>query len=78
MAKAHDRILELKFTVDESDDDVESVDSVKYFRDRGKYDADEGEVIEYSAETGANPNEITLGEMLPPPTHIILTPTFQA
>lgn len=78
MAKAHDRILEITFTVDKSDDDVESVDSIKYYRDRGKYTASDGEDIPYSAETGADPNEITLHTLLPPPTHIRLNVTTQA
>ena len=77
MAKAHERILKIEVLADEGDDEID-VTAVEYFRDRGKYIADEAFVPAYSQDGAAATVTITLGEVLPPPTHIILASTFQA
>jgi hypothetical protein len=77
MAKAHDRILKIEVTADESDDTLD-VTAVEYFRDRGKYDADEAFSAVYSDDGPLGTVEITFGEVLPPPTHIVIESTFQA
>lgn len=75
---AHHRILEIKFTVDESDDDVESVDAVNYYRTRAQLEDSNPEALTYTAETGADPNEIEMGQLLPPASHIRLDVSTQA
>lgn len=69
MGKAHDRVLELDFTADDSAETV-VMNSVEYFRTRD----DTAYALKF---TQTSPNttgtEIVLGELLPPPTHIKLT-----
>lgn len=77
MAKMHDRILELDFTADDSAETV-VVNEVNYFRDRSTLPSS-GFALKF---TQSSPNttgtEIALGELLPPPTHILLTFTVVA
>lgn len=78
MAKVHDRILEITFVADESGDSV-AVSALKYYQNRGQLDAGTGYSLAYSGGSDAvTPVEITLGETVPPPTHIRLAFTFQA
>jgi hypothetical protein len=78
MAKAHDRVLEIVCTMDESDDTI-AVTALKYYRDRAKLAAAEAYSVKYTPATAlATGGEITLGEVMPPPTHIRFTTTFQA
>ena len=77
MAKAHERILEIEVTADESDDTLVAT-AVTYYRDRGKLTAGDGEAIEFTAGAAAASHELEFGELAPPPTHIRLTSTFQA
>lgn len=74
MAKAHDRVVELVFVADDSAETV-VVSAVNYYRTRG----DTAFAIKF---TQTSPNttgtELVLGELLPPPTHILLTFTVQA
>ena len=78
MGKAHDRILKIELTADESDDTLD-VTAVEYFRDRTAYLADTPKFTPTFSDDGpAATCEITLGEVLPPPTHIILASTFQS
>jgi len=77
MAKAHDRILEIVVTADESDDDLVAT-AVNYYRHRGKLDASEGKSVAFTAGAASATHEIELGEVTPPPSIIRLTSTFQA
>lgn len=77
MAKVHDRILSIAVTADESADSLEAT-AVTYYRTRADYDAGSGFSATFTAGAAAGTHEITLGEVLPPPTHIILVSTFQA
>ena len=77
MAKAHDRILEIAITCDESADTVVATD-VNYYRTRQDLNDSNPFNLEYTAGSAAANHEITLGEVTPPPTHIRITSTFQA
>lgn len=78
MAKAHDRILVIAITCDESADSVVTT-SVRYYRDRAKLAASDYETIDASfSAASATVHEITFNQILPPPTHIRIVPTFQA
>lgn len=74
MSKAHDRLVKINFTADDSAETV-VVNSVKYSRDGGSTDFD----LKF---TQTSPNttgtQIVLGELLPPPTAIQLDFTVQA
>jgi hypothetical protein len=73
MAKIHDRVIELALTMNAAADTV-AVTAVNYYRDRAQLDASNPIVLS-STPTSAqtSPAEISLGELLPPPTHIRLT-----
>lgn len=81
MAKAHDRILEIDFTADDSAETV-VVNEVNYFRDRSTLPSSGFPLTFTIAQPAAGANltgqEIVLGELLAPPTHILLTFTVQA
>jgi hypothetical protein len=69
MAKAHDRIIEFNITLNAAADTL-AVDSVKYYRDRGQLDANNGYTLAISGGSAAvSPKEVSLGETMPPPTH---------
>lgn len=70
MAKIHDRIVEITLLTDDSADTL-AVSAVKYYRDRGELDASNGLSLSFTPTTAqTSPAEITLGELMPPPTHI--------
>lgn len=70
MAKSHDRIVEFNITLSAAGDTLQ-VDSVKYYRDRGQLDASNGFALAISGgAAGVSPKEISLGETMPPPTHV--------
>ena len=71
------RILELTLTADESDDTV-AVTAVKYYRSRQSYDAGNGFAVEFEGGAAGDPCEVQLGEVIPPPSVIVLNATFQA
>lgn len=77
MAKVHDRILQFALTADESDDSLLCT-AVTYFQNRGQLDASAGLSKKFTAGVAATSHEITLGEVLPPPTHVRFVATFQA
>jgi len=77
MGKVHDRILALAVTADESDDTL-VVTSATYYRTRQDYTDGNGFTMEITAGAAAASTEMEFGEILPPPTHIILVSTFQA
>jgi len=77
MSKHQDRILELVITADESDDSV-LVTAVNFYRTRDDLANSTGHSGVFTADAAAGTHEIELGEVLPPPTHIRLTSTFQA
>ena len=77
MAKAHDRIVEIVIVADESDDDLEAT-AVNYYRTRADLDASNPKVMAATFGAASAAHEIEMGEILPPPTHILLTSTFQA
>jgi hypothetical protein len=70
MAKVHDRILEFTVATDDSAETL-AVTAVKYYRDRAQLDASNGFALAFSGGSAAvTPVEITMGETVPPPTHI--------
>ena len=73
MAKAHDRLVELVFVADDSADTV-AVSAVNYYRTRG----DTARAIPFTQTAQTTGGELVLGDLLPPPTHILLTFTVQA
>lgn len=77
MSKAHDRILEIALTADESADTVVAT-AVNYYRTRKHLDDSDPFNVTYTAGSAAANHEITLGEVIPPPTHIRIASTFQA
>jgi len=77
MAKANDRIVEILFICDESDDDVE-VTAINYYRDRQHLIDTDPHPIAHTAGSASATHEVELGELLPPPSIIRLKPTFQA
>lgn len=77
MAKAHDRIIELVVTADESDDSLE-VTAVNYYRTRANLDDSNPFALTFTAAAASGSHEVEFGEIMPPPTHILLTSTFQA
>jgi len=77
MAKAHDRILEIVFTADESDDTV-VVTAVNWYRDRAHLTDADPLALAHTAGSAAGTHEVTLGEVIPTPTHLRLKSTFQA
>lgn len=74
MSKAHDRVVELVFVADDSAETV-VVSEVNYYRTR----ADTKFPLKF---TQTSPNttgtELVMGELMPPPSHILLTFTVQA
>lgn len=78
MAKIHDRIVEIVFTADCSGHTV-AVSGLNYYRTRAKLEDSKPFAITYSPTTAQSVSsasaEIALGELLPPPTVIRLTPT---
>lgn len=77
MAKAHDRILSIAITCDESDNTVVAT-AVNYYRTRQHLEDSDPFLVTHTAGAAAAAHEITLGEVIPPPTHIRLVSTFQA
>jgi hypothetical protein len=77
MAKAHDRILEIDFTADDSAETV-VVNEVNYFRDRSTLPSSGFPLTFTQTSPNTTGTEIVLGELVPPPTHILLTFTVQA
>ena len=77
MGKVHDRILALAVTADEGDDTL-VVSGATYYRTRQDYTDGSGFTMEITAGAAAASTEIEMGELLPPPTHIVLVSTFQA
>jgi len=93
---AHERILYIDFTVDESDDDIESIDAVTFYRTQHDYlnsqngyspavkigSAASGLPSAYSSDVtdsiGNAAVGIKFGELMPPPTVIILDVDIQA
>lgn len=71
MAKVHDRILELVFIADDSAETV-IVSAVNYYRDRSTLPSS-GFPLSFSQTSQLTGGELVLGELLPPPTHILLT-----
>ena len=70
MAKIHDRIVEFNITLAAAGDTL-AVDSVKYYRDRAQLDASNGFSLAFAGGAAAvSPKEISLGETMPPPTHV--------
>jgi hypothetical protein len=77
---AHDRIVEIVFTAANGAQTV-TVSGLNYYRNRAKLIDAAGFKITFSPTTAqavANPPEIFLGEILPPPTVIRLTATVTA
>lgn len=74
MAKVHDRILELVFVADDSAETV-VVSAVNYYRQP----SDPAFALKF---TQSSPNTtgtyLEMGELVPPPTRILLTFTVQA
>lgn len=68
MAKAHDRYVELVFVADDSAETV-IVSAVNYYRtpDATAY------AIKYTQDINTTGAKLALGELLPPPTHFLLT-----
>lgn len=78
MSKVHDRVLEVNFVFDESDDTV-AVSSIQYYRDRAQLDAATGLALKIDTTAAqTSPAEIQFGEIVPPPTHLRLKFTAQA
>lgn len=75
--RAHERILEIVFTCDESDDSV-IVTAINYYRDRSKITDALPRSIGFTAEAAAGTHECWLGEIVPPPQVLRLKSTFQA
>lgn len=75
MAKAHDRILEILVTADESADTF-LVTGVRYYRTRGQLDAANPKVLANTPGAAAANHEVEMGEVPPPPTHIRIVSTF--
>lgn len=73
MAKVHDRTLELACTMNAAADTV-AVTAVNYYRTDAELAANNPFVLT-STPTSAqtSPADITLGELVPPPTRIRLT-----
>ena len=78
MSKAHDRYLEIVAVADESDDSI-AVSAINYCRTKAELDAATCRASKYTPTTAqTSPMDLTLGEVLPPPSVIRLTVTFQA
>ena len=78
MSKVHDRILEIVFECDESDNDVE-VSAINYYRNRGQLDAANPHVLNITPGAAAGTHEVEMGDAaIPPPTIIRLKSTFVA
>lgn len=78
MPKAHDRILEILTTSDESDDSI-VITGIRWYRDRGKLaDAQPMTIIATPGAASATGHETALGQNVPPFTHIRIVPTHQA
>lgn len=77
MGKAHERILEIAVTADESADTLD-VTGVTWYQNRDELDASNGFTVAHTADAAAGTVEFEFGEGLPPPTHIRLVSTFQA
>lgn len=77
---AHARILRINVTCDESDDSIR-VDSVTFYRSGADYvAATNGYSVGFSggAFVAAGTTEFAFDQVLPPPSHIAINPTFQA
>ena len=78
MAKAHDRILELLTTSDESADTI-LITGIRYYRTRARLDAAEPHVLNFTAGAAAAAHESEMGDAaIPPPTHIRIVTTHVA
>jgi len=77
MSKVHDRVIRIGVTADEGDDTVVGT-YIYYYRNRAHITDSDPETITASFGAAAATTEITLGQMLPPPTHIQIASTFQA
>lgn len=76
MAKAHDRILEVVCTLNKTNETI-AVTALKFYRDRAMLAASDAYSVKYTPTTAQTTGgEITLGETMPPPTHIRFTTTF--
>lgn len=74
---AHDRILEIAITCDESGNSVVAT-ALKYYRTRQHLVDADGFNLAHTAGSAAGTHEIVMGEVMPPPTHIRIVSTFQA
>jgi len=85
------RILEIDFTTDNSDDDIESIDAVTYFftgqsrtaaagfsPDATASDGEGGTKSALGTTLGSNEVWIWLSEQIPPPNVIVLDQATQA
>lgn len=69
MAAVHDRILEFNITLNAAADTL-AVDSVNFYRDRGRLDAsDPFNAGVVGGAASVSPQEVQLSGVLPPPTH---------
>jgi hypothetical protein len=77
MAKVHDRILEVVFVADDSAETV-VVSAVNYYRDRSALPSSGFPVTFSQTSPNTTGTELVFGELVPPPTHMLLTFTVQA
>lgn len=77
MSKAHDRILEIAITCDESADTVVAT-AVKWYRDRSHLENADPFLVTHTAGAAAANHEIALGEVIPTPGILRIASTFQA
>jgi len=70
-------ILEIVSTVDESDD-FQTVTAVNHYRNQRKKDNSDGYSVGFASTVAAGVTTLELDQVLPPPSVIILTNTFQA
>lgn len=74
MSKAHDRYVELVFVADDSAETV-AVSAVNYYRTP----TDTAYPLKFTQDASQlTGTKLALGELMPPPTHILLTFTVQA
>jgi hypothetical protein len=74
---AHERILVIAVTADESDDTLIAT-QVTFYRDRQSLDDGNGYRPGFVTNGASATHEIELGQTIPPPTVIRLNSTFQA
>lgn len=72
MSKVHDRTVELVFVADDSAETV-VVSAVNYYRTDAELAAATPFAMTFSQNQQTTPSDLTLGELLPPPTKIRLT-----